>query len=89
MRMQVCLAALCVAACGFVHGQGITRQYRDLDGDGVPEVVMENEYLKVSVMTGVAADPIPEAKTLADGRKVPYKYGNRFNRHERRTCCPA
>ena len=79
MRMQLCLAALCVAACGFVHGQNVTRQYRDLDGDGVPEVVMENEFLKVSVMTGVAADPIPEATQLADGRKVPYKYGNRFN----------
>ena len=56
----------------------MTRQYQDLDGDGVPEVIMENEFLKVSVMTGVAADPIPEATKLADGRKVPYKYGNRF-----------
>ena len=42
MRMQMCLAALCVAACGLAQGQGVTRQYRDLDGDGVPEVVMEN-----------------------------------------------
>ena len=79
MRMQLCLAALCVAACGLSQGQTVTRHYRDLDGDGVPEVVMENEFLKVAVMTGVAAEPIPEPTTLADGRKVPYKYGNRFN----------
>ena len=79
MRMQLCLATLCAAVCGLVNGQGVMRQYRDLDGDGVAEVVMENEFLKVSVMTGEAASPVPGPTTLPDGRKVPYKYGNRFN----------
>ncbi|MCR4572553.1 MAG: hypothetical protein K5787_02200 [Lentisphaeria bacterium] len=79
MRMQLCLATLCAVACGFVNGQGVTRQYQDLDGDGVAEVVMENDFLKVSVMTGEAANPMPEPTVLPDGRKVPYKYGNRFN----------
>ncbi len=30
--------------------------YQDLTGDGVPEIVLENEYLRVEIMTGKKAD---------------------------------
>lgn len=71
-------AALCLAA----HGAGslVSRDYADVDGDGVAEVVLSNEYLRVEIMTG---EPAPPAEPVLDAEgkpiKVVYKYGNRFN----------
>ncbi|MDD4538203.1 MAG: hypothetical protein PHT80_04250 [Lentisphaeria bacterium] len=71
-------AALCLAA----HGADsvVTRDVADVDGDGVPEVVLSNEFLRVEIMTGEPAPPVEPALD-AEGNpiKVVYKYGNRFN----------
>ncbi|MBQ9369418.1 MAG: hypothetical protein IJT83_16675 [Victivallales bacterium] len=50
----------------------------DLDEDGEPEVVLENEYLKVGVLTGKAPQNPPE-KLNANGKPIPSKYARRFN----------
>lgn len=71
-------AALCLAAHESV-GQ-VTREYADVDGDGMPELILANEFLRVEIMTGEAA---PSAEPLLDAAGQPikavYKYGSRFN----------
>ena len=54
-------AALCLAAHG--AGSTVTRDVADVDGDGVPEVVLSNEFLRVEIMTGEAAPPVEPAST--------------------------
>ena len=56
----------------------VTVSMADLDGDGEPEVVLENEYLKVGVLTGKAPQTPPE-KPNANGKPIPSKYAQRFN----------
>ena len=56
----------------------VTVSMVDLDEDGEPEVVLENEYLKVGVLTGKAPQNPPE-KLNANGKPIPSKYARRFN----------
>ncbi len=56
----------------------VTVNMVDLDEDGEPEVVLENEYLKVGVLTGKAPQNPPE-KLNANGKSIPSKYARRFN----------
>ena len=56
----------------------VTASMADLDEDGEPEVVLENEYLKVGVLTGKAPLNPPE-KLNANGKSIPNKYARRFN----------
>jgi uncharacterized membrane protein len=70
-------AALCLAVQG-VLGM-VNRDYLDVDGDGVPEIVLSNEYLRVEIMTGEPAPPAPPEEGEAPAPKRVYKYGNRFN----------
>lgn len=79
LKKTIALTVLLMMACGLM-AQGVSRQYKDVDGDGLPEVILENEYLQVIVMTGEMPKEIPEPVELPDGRKVPYKYGERFAR---------
>ena len=50
----------------------VTVSMADLDGDGEPEVVLENEYLIVGVLTGKAPQTPPE-KPNANGKPIPSK----------------
>ena len=79
LKKLVVTMVLLATVCGLM-AQGVSRQYKDVDGDGLPEVILENEYLQVIVMTGEMPKEIPEPVELPDGRKVPYKYGERFAR---------
>ncbi len=79
LKKSIALTVLLMMACGLM-AQGVNRQYKDVDGDGLPEVILENEYLQVIVMTGEMPKVIPDPVELPDGRKVPYKYGERFAR---------
>ena len=79
LKRTIAMTVLLMTACGLM-AQGVSRQYKDVDGDGLPEVILENEYLQVIVMTGEMPKEIPEPVELPDGRKVPYKYGERFAR---------
>ena len=79
LKKSFWMMAMWMMVCGLM-AQGVSRQYKDVDGDGLPEVILENEYLQVIVMTGEMPKEIPEPVELPDGRKVPYKYGERFAR---------
>ena len=79
LKKTIAMTVLLAMACGLM-AQGVSRQYKDVDGDGLPEVILENEYLQVIVMTGEMPKEIPDPVELPDGRKVPYKYGERFAR---------
>nr|MCR4575033.1 hypothetical protein [Lentisphaeria bacterium] len=79
LKKTIAMTVLLTMACGLM-AQGVSRQYKDVDGDGLPEVILENEYLQVIVMTGEMPKVIPDPVELSDGRKVPYKYGERFAR---------
>lgn len=73
--MCVWLGLMCLAAVS--AAEPVTRSYRDLDGDGMPEVVLENAYLRVSLTTGQPAVPEVERRN-ARGRRIGMKYGTRF-----------
>ena len=59
LKRMVTMTVLLMMACGLM-AQGVSRQYKDVDGDGLPEVILENEYLQVIVMTGEMPKEIPE-----------------------------
>ncbi|MBQ9369324.1 MAG: hypothetical protein IJT83_16190 [Victivallales bacterium] len=50
----------------------------DLVEDGEPEVILENEYLKVGVLTGKAPQN-PSEKLNANSKPIPSKYAWCFN----------
>lgn len=77
MRFLLGLTALCVAI-GSVRGEGVARRYQDIDDDGQPEIIVENDYVSYSVLTGIEPEKRPD-KVFPNGRKMPYKYGARFN----------
>ncbi len=56
----------------------VTVRLVDLDEDGEPEVILENEFLKVGILTGKAPQNPPE-KLNANGKPIPSKYARRFN----------
>lgn len=56
----------------------VTASMVDLDEDGEPEVVLENEYLIVGVLTGKAPQNPPD-KLNANGKPIPSKHARRFN----------
>ncbi|MBR5840896.1 MAG: hypothetical protein IKZ84_20330 [Victivallales bacterium] len=59
VKKLVAMTVLLATVCGLL-AQGVSRSYKDVDGDGLPEVILENEYLQVIVMTGEMPKEIPE-----------------------------
>lgn len=71
-----CLAMMCLAVSAM--GSGVTRSYEDLNGDGVPEIILENEYLRVGMTSGEGVEEPPE-RIHPDGYPIVYHFGKRFN----------
>ncbi|NOY81207.1 MAG: hypothetical protein GXP31_09405 [Kiritimatiellaeota bacterium] len=64
---------------------GVILDYQDLTGDGIPEIVLENEYLRIEIMTGkkVEAKRDSLGRTLAgllgsQGKAPKPRYDTRF-----------
>lgn len=76
--MCACVLAMCLAATAAAVQEPVTRHYRDVDADGMPEIILENAYVRVSLTTGQPA--VPEVERFNEkGRRIGMKYGARFN----------
>ncbi len=69
------LVSLFAGAIAFAD---VTANMVDLVEDGEPEVILENEYLKVGVLTGKAPQN-PSEKLNANSKPIPSKYAWCFN----------
>ncbi len=69
-----------VAPASLCPPDAVRLDYRDTDGDGMPEMVLENRFLQVEIMTGKRPEPAPLSRFARwfAGKKNPPKYATRF-----------
>ena len=77
--LAVCTASLALGATAPGIGTNVRLEHSDVDADGQPEIILENEYLRVEIMTGIEPARRRSLSQAVLRRPQPRpKYGTRF-----------